>query len=59
MTHQVDDLIDVVHEGDVGLPVWPDEDAGGGVHVSLVDLGGGKDQGGEGESRADSPDSQD
>ena len=39
MTHQVDDLVDVVHEGDVGLSVWPDEKTGGGGEVvALVDL---------------------
>ena len=49
LTHQVDDLIDVVHEGDVGLSVRPDEEAGGGGDVvALVDLGGGEEEGGEG-----------
>ena len=47
LTHQVDDLIDVVHEGDVGLSVRPDEEAGGGGDVvTLVDLGGGEQKGG-------------
>ena len=46
-THQVDDLVDVVHEGDVGLPVRPDEEAGGGGEVgAVVDLGGGEQKGG-------------
>ena len=59
-THQVDDLVDVVHEGDVGLPVRPDEEAGGGGEVgAVVDLGGGEQQGGQGDPRADRPDGQD
>ena len=49
LTHQVDDLIDVVHKGDVGLSVRPDEEAGGGGDVvALVDLGGGEQEGGQG-----------
>ena len=57
LTHQVDDLIDVVHEGDVGLSVRPDEEAGGGGEVGpVVDLGGGEQQRGQGDPRADRPD---
>ena len=43
--HQIYDLVDVVHEGDVGLPVWPDQDTGGGAcHVVGVCLGGGVEE---------------
>ena len=60
MTHQVDDLVDVVHERDVGLSVRPDEETGGGGEVvTLVDLGGGVQQGGQGDPRADGPDGED
>ena len=39
----------MVHEGDVGLSVRPDEEAGGGGDVvALVDLGGGDQEGGQG-----------
>ena len=60
MTHQVDDLVDVVHEGDVGLPVRPDEEAGGGADVvPRVDLGGGVQEGGQGDPGAHRPDGED
>ena len=60
MTHQVDDLVDVVHERDVGLSVRPDEETGGGGEVgALVGLGGGVQQGWQGDTRADGPDGED
>ena len=60
MTHQVDDLVDVVHEGDVGLSVRPDEEAGGGGDVvPRVDLGGGVQEGGQGDPGAHRPDGED
>ena len=57
MTHQIDDLVDMIHERDVRLSVRPDQETGGGGGVvALVHLGGGVHQGGQGDDRADGPD---
>ena len=55
---QVDDLVDVVHQGDVRLPVRPEQEAGGGGGdvVVVVRLGGGVEQGGHCQAGADTPD---
>ena len=57
---EVDDLVHVVHQRDVRLPVRPDQQAGGGAGlVGRVGLGGGVEESRRGQDRADTPDGDD
>ena len=54
-------LVHMVHEGGVGRTIWPYKETGGGsvlatLNITMVRLGGGEEDGGAGNDRADCPD---